>query len=103
MIVYPEPYLRRAARLSPPRLGSTSSDLHGSQVIGHRLRLAKSFRFRSYVNASILHYFGANKSFRIRSYRHPARNPFRIRSYRYPGGVEPPSSGSGTSRVNTVL
>src|SRR4029077_12265642 len=48
--------------------------------------LAKSFKIRSYANRPILHYFGANKSFRIRSYGHPARNPFRIRSYKNTGG-----------------
>src|SRR5260370_20660567 len=47
---------------------------------------ANSFRFRSYVKRRILHYFGANKSFRIRSYRHPSSNPFRIRSYKNTGG-----------------
>src|SRR5713226_2457919 len=34
----------------------------------------------------ILHYFGANKSVRIRTYRHPTRNPFRMRSYKKGGG-----------------
>ena len=49
---------------------------------------ANSFRFRSYANRPILHYFGANKSFRIRSCRHPSRNSFIIRSYENPWGVE---------------
>jgi len=55
---------------------------------------ANSFRIRSYANRPILHYFGANKSFRIRSYRHPARNPFRIRSYEKPGGWGCPPGNS---------
>jgi len=51
-----------------------------------RSAAANSFRFRSYANRPILHFFGANKSFRFRSYRHPTRNPFRFRSYKYPEG-----------------
>ena len=51
-----------------------------------RSTAANSFRFRSYANRPILHFFGANKSFRFRSYRHPAPNPFRIRSYTITGG-----------------
>ncbi len=31
----------------------------------------KSFRIRSYAKSAILHYFGANKSFSYRTYRHP--------------------------------
>jgi hypothetical protein len=51
---------------------------------------ANSFRFRSYANRRILHYFGANKSFRIRSYRNSTRNPFIIRSYENTQGVASP-------------
>jgi hypothetical protein len=54
----------------------------------------KSFKFCSYANCPILHYFGANKSFRIRSYRHPVRNPFRFRSHKHPGGWHPLPSNS---------
>jgi hypothetical protein len=50
---------------------------------------ANSFRFRSYAKRPTLHYFGANKSFRFCSYRHPARNPFIIRSYKITGGWHP--------------
>jgi hypothetical protein len=101
---------RSLRRPRPPRAPSPTQDLHasqlttrssrpslsrknphGSQVTSHRWHLGKSFRFRSYVNRPILHYFGANKSFRIRSYRHPARNPFRIRSYKNTQGVASPS------------
>jgi hypothetical protein len=57
-----------------------------SRTNSPRSTFANSFRFRSYANRPILHYFGANKSFRFRSYRHPARNPFIIRSYENPGG-----------------
>ena len=56
------------------------------------LRVLLARRIRSYANRPILHYFGANKSFRFRSYRHPARNPFRIRSYKNTLGVAPPLS-----------
>ena len=63
-----------------------------SQTNSLRSAAANPFRFRSYANRPILHYFGANKSFRFRSYRHPARNPFRIRSYENPGGWHPLSS-----------
>ncbi len=45
-----------------------------------------SFRFRTSAQPCILHCFGANKSFRIRTYRHPSCNPFRIRTYRNTGG-----------------
>src|SRR6266478_694498 len=34
----------------------------------------------------ILHHFGANKSFTIRTYRYPACNSFRIRTYKNTGG-----------------
>jgi hypothetical protein len=92
-----------AARLSPlisssrpfPISASTQRPLRLSVIFGptrrtgHKSRLHKSFRIRSYANRPILHYFGANKSSRIRSYRHPARNPFRIRSYKHPGGWHP--------------
>ena len=55
--------------------------------------LANSFGFCSYANRPILHYFGANKSFRFRSYGHSTCNPFIIRSYENPGGWHPlPSS-----------
>jgi hypothetical protein len=50
---------------------------------------ANSFGFCSYANRPILHYLGANKSFRFRSYGHPTRNPFIIRSYEKPRGVAP--------------
>jgi hypothetical protein len=66
-----------------------SPDFHESQVTSRQLRRLNSFRFRSYADRPILHYFGANKSFRMRSYRHPARNSFRIRSYKNPGGWGP--------------
>jgi hypothetical protein len=56
-------------------------------------RAANSFRIRFYANRPILHNFGANKSFRFRSYRHPARNPFTIRSYENTGG------GGGVSLI----
>ena len=69
--------------------GKSLSRLHGSQVTSHQSRLANSFRFRSCANRALLHYFGANKSFRIRSYRHPSCNPFIIRSYENPGGWHP--------------
>src|SRR6266436_2253593 len=45
-----------------------------------------SFRFRTSANALILHHFGANKSFTIRTYRHPSCNSFRIRTYKNTGG-----------------
>jgi len=65
-----------------------------------RTTAANSFRFRSYGNSPILHYFGANKSFRIRSYREGSRKSFRIRSYKNTGGggtptlprIQPPAS-----------
>jgi hypothetical protein len=44
------------------------------------------FRFRTSVTPRILHYFGANKSCRIRTYRHPSCNPFRFRTYKNTGG-----------------
>ena len=50
---------------------------------------AKSFRMRSSEAPPILHHFGANKSFRFRSYRYPARNSFIIRSYKNTGGWGP--------------
>jgi len=68
-------------------------------------RSSKSFRMRSYANCPILHYFGANKSFRIRLYRHPACNPFRIRSYKHPGGWRGPSASTLSAfnfRLSTV-
>jgi hypothetical protein len=70
-----------------------SPDFRESPVTSHQSGLAKSFGIRSYAGRPILHYFVANKSFSIRSYGHPARNPFRIRSYKKPGGVAPPPSG----------
>jgi len=100
---------RRLPRPLPPRAPSPTqglhkspvttrssrpSYLHGSQVTSHQSRLGKSFRFRSSANSPILHYFGASKSFRIRSYRTPARNPFIIRSYKIPGGWRPLSCNS---------
>src|SRR5713226_6009904 len=54
-----------------------------------RSAAANSFRFRSYEKRRILHHFGANKSFRIRSYRHPSCKSFRIRSYKNTGGGVP--------------
>src|SRR5258708_17371549 len=56
-----------------------------------RSTAANFFRFRSYGNSPILHHFGANKSFRIRSYRNCPRNPFRIRSYENTGGGGTPT------------
>ncbi len=56
-----------------------------------RSTAANSFRFRSYVERPILHYFGANKSFGIRSYREGPRNPFRMRSYKNTGGGGTPT------------
>ncbi len=56
-----------------------------------RTTAANSFRFRSYGNSPILHYFGANKSFRIRSYREGSRKSFRIRSYENTGGWGTPT------------
>ncbi len=56
-----------------------------------RSTAANSFRSRSYGKRRILHYFGANKSFRIRSYRNCPRNPFRIRSYENTGGGGTPT------------
>ncbi len=62
-----------------------------SQTNPPRSTAANSFRFRSYVKRQILHHFGANKSFRIRSYRHPSSNSFRFRSYRNTGGGGTPT------------
>jgi hypothetical protein len=45
-----------------------------------------SFRFRTSANPCILHYFGANKSFRIRTYRPLSCNPFRMHTYKNTGG-----------------
>ncbi len=45
-----------------------------------------SFRFRTSAKPRILHYFGANKSFRIRTYRHLTCNPFRMHTYKNTGG-----------------
>jgi hypothetical protein len=45
-----------------------------------------SFRFRTSANPRILHHFGANKSFRICTYRHPYCNSFRICTYKNTGG-----------------
>ncbi len=56
-----------------------------------RSTTANSFRFRSYAKRRIVHYFGANKSFRIRSYRHPSRKSFRFRSYKNTGGGGTPT------------
>jgi hypothetical protein len=47
-----------------------------------RSTTANSFRFRSCVERPILHYFGANKSFGIRSCREGSRKSFRMRSMR---------------------
>ncbi len=44
------------------------------------------FRFRTSAKPRILHYFGASKSFRIRTYRHLACNPFRMHTYKNTGG-----------------
>src|SRR5260370_2432007 len=60
---------RVLSRSNPPRNAATNS-----------------FRFRSYEKGRILHYFGANKSLRIGSYRHPSSTPFRLRSYKNTGG-----------------
>ena len=43
------------------------------------------FRFRTSVNPRILHYFGANKSFTIRPYRHPSSNSLRMHTYKNTG------------------
>jgi hypothetical protein len=51
-----------------------------------------SFRFRTSAKPRILHYFRANKPFRIRTYRHPSCNSFRIRTYKNTGGVGVPST-----------
>ncbi len=56
-----------------------------------RSTTANSFRFRSYVERPILHYFGANKSFGIRSYREGSRKSFRMRSYKNTGGGGTPT------------
>jgi len=56
-----------------------------------RSTAANPFRFRSYEKRRILHHFGANKSFRIRSYRHPSTNSFRFRSYKNTGGGGTPT------------
>ena len=45
-----------------------------------------SFRFRTSAKPRILHCFGANKSFRIRTSRHLSCNPFRMRTYKNTGG-----------------
>jgi hypothetical protein len=44
------------------------------------------FRFRTSAKPRILHYFGANKSFRISTYRHLSCNPFRMHTYKNTGG-----------------
>src|SRR4029077_13522354 len=62
------------------------------QVTNHQSRLGKSFIISSYANRPILHYLGATKSFRIRSYRNRARNSFRMRSYKNTQGVASPLS-----------
>src|ERR1700736_5402378 len=54
------------------------------------------FRFRTSATPQILHNFGANKSFRIRSYGLHARNPFGIRSYRKGG------RGVGSAKFSTT-
>ena len=64
-----------------------------------------SFRFRTSGKPRILHYFGANKSFRIRTYGHLSCNPFRMHTYKNTGGgVSPPSSvPCRVSVVNPLL
>jgi hypothetical protein len=92
VIVAPQP-VHSAARFARAFFWpQTNSEPSGN--IRRNCIFAKSFRFRSYANCPILHYFGANKSFRIRSYRHPARNSFRFRSYKHPGGWHPLPSNS---------
>ena len=58
-------------------------------------RAANSFRFRSSATPSNLHHFGANNSFRFRTYRHPSGKSFRIRTSKKQGeGEGSPSSFS---------
>jgi hypothetical protein len=92
VIVAPQP-VHSAARFARAFFWpQTNSEPSGN--IRRNCIFAKSFRFRSYANCPILHYFGANKSFRIRSYRHPARNSFRFHSYKNTGGWHPLPSNS---------
>ena len=102
--VYPSSSVSQCRRLPRPvRGGKTLSHLHESQLTTHKSRLSTDFyesRVTSHESRPALHNFGANKSFRFRSYRHPARNPFRIRSYKNTRGVAPlPSPDSHESPV----
>ena len=63
-------------------------------------RSPNSFRFRTSARPHILHYFGANKPFRIRTYRYPSCNSFRIRTYKNTGGVPHTSASSSLPRSN---
>ncbi len=52
-------------------------------------RIANSFRFSSSATPSNLHHFGANNSFRFRTYRHPSGKSFRICTSKKQGGGGP--------------
>ena len=62
---------------------------------------AKSFRMRTSEKHRILHYFGANKSFRIHTYRLRSRKSFRIRTYKNRGEGTPRESGEN-SKIEAI-
>ncbi len=65
--------------------------------------IPNSFRFRTSMTPRILHHFGANKPFRIRTYRHASCNSFRIRTYKNTGGVSASSVPHCVSATNPLF